>query len=309
MAEPYWQMNKRRCAIGMASESTTPGTNAYASISAALQMFAYDAVVKTEDVYAGGERAPIGQYGGPATKFVTSKASTLTFRQELAPSDAFLSTLLYAGWQNAAGTRKPVHAPASQIQASIKAWQDGRLKRLYGAAADLVLDFEVGKPAVANWTFKGVHSDLDTDASVVSDNWPSALPFPVRGATLTVDSATPPRWKRSQIKFNNQLVALPKYSDAAAIAYYAVMDRRIEWTFDFEARKKADLDAYGLLTTETEVPVVLTLTRGANTIVFTAPKAQRVAIEEGERDGVLIDSVTFQCNKDSGDDELKITVT
>lgn len=307
MAEPYMQMLARRSLIGMASESTTPGTNAYSSVTTALAQFAYDAIFKLEDAVL--ERMPQGPYGGTSMAAVVSQLATLTFKQEIAPSDSFLSNLLFAGFQNSAGTRKPVTVPANQIAASIKNWRDGAVYRMYGAVADLTIDFETGKPAMANWSFKGNWSGLDTDASMPSDNVPSALPFPVTGVTCTVNSATPPRWKRSQIKLNNKITAITSQMSPTGVAYFEVVDRRITWSFDFESRKKADLDAHGLVTTETEHAIALTLTRGANTIVFTAPKAQRIQIDQTDDEGLLRNPVVFALNKSSGDDELQITVT
>lgn len=308
MAEPYMQMLARRSLIGMASESTTPGTNAYSSVTAALAQFAYDAQFKLDD--ATEQRMPQGPAGGTATAIVVRRTATLTYKQEITTGDAFLSTLLFAGFQNSAGTRKPASAPSSQIQASTKNWRDGAIYRMYGAAADLIVDFETGKPAMANWSFRGNWSDLDTDGAMVSDNLPSALPYPVTGVICTVNGATPPRWKRSQIKLNNKIVAITSQGSSTSVAYFAVIDRAITWSFDFESRKKADLDAHGLVTTETEVPIVLTLTRGANTLVFTAPKAQRIQIDQADDEGILRNPVVFSLNRDStADEELKITTT
>lgn len=308
MAEPYMQMLARRSLIGMASEGATPGTNAYASVTAALAQFAYDAQFKLED--ATEQRIPQGPAGGTATAIVVQRLATLSFKQEITTGDAFLTTLLYAGCQNSAGTRKPVTAPGSQIQASIKVWRDGAIYRMFGAVADLTIDLETGKPAMASWSFKGNWSELDTDGAMVSDNLPSALPYPVTGVVCTVGGVTPPRWSKSQIKLNNKIVAITSQASATSVAYFAVVDRAITWSFDFESRKKADLDAHGLITTETEVPIVLTLTRGSNTLVFTAPKAQRIQIDQADDGGILRSPVVFSCNRDStADEELKITTT
>lgn len=308
MAEPYIQMLARRSLLGMASEGATPGTNAYASVTTALAQFAYDTIFKLEDVTE--ERVPQGPGGGTATAVVVRRLASLNYKQEIATGDSFLTTLLYAGFQNSAGTRKPVSASSSQIQASIKNWRDGAIYRMFGAAADLTIDFETGKPAMANWAFKGNWSDVDTDAAMVADNVPAVLPYPVTGALCTVGGVTPPRWKKSQIKLNNKVTAITSQLSNTSVAYYAVIDRRITWSFDFESRKKADLDAHGLVTTETEVPIVLTLTRGANTIVFTAEKAQRIQIDQSDDEGLLRSPVVFGCNRGAAiDDDLKITTT
>jgi hypothetical protein len=96
------------------------------------------------------------------------------------------------------------------------------------------------------------------------------------------------------------------------ILNYCVSDRDPTLTIDPEADLVAGYDLYGAWLAGTEVAVSLAVTDASDTHTLTIPKFQYRPPKEGERDGILIDEVTGQCNIsviNTGDDEWSLAVT
>ena len=77
---------------------------------------------------------------------------------------------------------------------------------------------------------------------------------------------------------------------------------------DAQSRLVATEDVYGEWLTGTEQALSLVVADDNDTITIAAPKLQRNNIQEGDREGVQIDNITFQLNKSAaaGDDEFTI---
>ena len=89
--------------------------------------------------------------------------------------------------------------------------------------------------------------------------------------------------------------------------FYIGSGRRYTVALDPDAPATADLDVRGLWKAKTEVALALVLSDGDVDVTIGAPKLQLMAPQEGTRESKFIWTLTGQCNKNAGDDELSIT--
>lgn len=307
MPEPFAPRLRRKKLLGGAEESS-PGTDVYSLITAALASTQVQNLsLDLRDLYSAGRREPHSRNLSSVTAVPGSRRADLRFTTVVSPGDRSLSMLTMAGMRFSGGIYSPTSDASLRKTWSFKLWEDGRVRRCYGVAADLVSTLKVGEPLMFEWAASGVFSDLDTDAAMPSNPTYAALPYVCRSITLTLGGAALPRVQTATIRLNNNVVGLESLTSTDGFAYFHVVSRRPQIVIDSEARLKAELDTYGLTTTPTEGAISIVLTRGSSTLSISAPKAQRVQVDEGERDGILLDQVTFDLNGNSGDDEITFT--
>lgn len=306
MAEPYAPLLSRRKILG-GQEETTSGTANYPS--AALSSTAVlEAAINFSDVYGQGIRRPLGNYLGTVKSVPGALRARAEFAHEVRPADQSLPLLTGAGFKLTTGTYGPVSTMADRKTWSFKLWEDGRVKQCYGAvASSLEIMLKTGAPLTFRWSWDGVWQDLATDASMPAQSALTTAPYICTGLTFTIGSAAIPKFETATIRIDNTVAVLPFITSATGLAYGVVTERTFVVSIDTEARKKADLNQYGLTTTATEVALSALFTSGVNTLTIAAPKMQRVDVQSGDRDGVQLDNVTFNCNASSGDDELTFT--
>jgi hypothetical protein len=68
-------------------------------------------------------------------------------------------------------------------------------------------------------------------------------------------------------------------------------------------------DNYDIWTSMTEEALAFDLENATDKFAIAAPKLQRTNVAIGDRNGVVTDEITFQCNKSAaaGNDELSFT--
>lgn len=304
MPEPFPALLTRKCLVGATQESTS-GTPA--TVSAALaNTSVYDAKLEPLDFFADGARAPDGHYLGEVAAVVGKTLGQLTFRQHVRHGDQFLPLLTGAGFKLATGVYAPTSSFADRKTWTLALWEDGRKKLIYGACADLRLEWTNGGPLLASWTWTGIWS-APTDEAMPAQA-PSTHTTTIhraRGATLTLGGAALPMTSRGQVALGNEVVEREDITAAAGVLHMYIAARRPRITLDPEARSVANGAPFAALLAMTEAALALVFTdAAANTLTIAAPKAQRRGVKDGDRGGRRVDEVELGCNASSGDDEL-----
>lgn len=307
MAEPYAPLLFRKKLLGGAEE-TTAGTAE--TISAALTGTAIDrsATMTPGTIFDAGKRMPIGNYLGQIQAAPGLYSATLSWEQELRYGDTFPAITTCFGYLNTAGTYKPTSIAASRKTWTFKLYEDGRVKLMSGCVGDAEFTFVNGSRAMMRANVSGIWNTQPTDAALPTQPTVNSLPWVVRAITLTVGGSAIANIARVGIRLGNTVVLRQNVTATSGIHHCYITERAPTVTLDTEARKKADYDLFGPYLLGTEVALNIVLNNGSNTLTITAPKMQRIQVEDTERDGILLDSLTFQLNASSGDDELTFAI-
>jgi hypothetical protein len=215
------------------------------------------------------------------------------------------------GWVNSAGTFYPKsEAPGSNVKTiSLGMFIDGMYKKLRGCAGNFKLVLETGKAAAIEWTFQGVWQPV-TSSAIIAPTYPTALPLRSANATFTWGSWSP-CWSSLSIEAGNEIYLRPCQSatDASGLAGACIVNRKVTGTFDPESVLIASYDYYDKWVDQAQEAVSLVLSNATDELTIAAPKAQIVNVQQADRSGVVIENITFQCNKSAaaGDDELTFT--
>lgn len=295
---------KRRCVLGGAEEATS-GT--LETISAALaSTTVYDAELQIDDPFTDGERSPDGLYLGHADRVKGKTTCTLKFKQELRHGDKFVAMLTGAGFLLATGVYKPTSSMGSRKTWSFALWEDGRRKRMSGAAGNFTIKADVGGKVMAEWEWKGVWEGAD-DNALPATSPINTVPYVATNLTLTLGGSALPLSSGFEIGMNNVLEPREDLTDASGVFVFIVGARAPMMSIDPEAALVATHDAYGLLLAGTTGAVNLVLTCAAGTLTIGAPRAQRLKITTGARGAKATDAIELQLNHSSGDDEISFT--
>ena len=248
------------------------------------------------------------------------RSGTVTFKTELfgngaAGSPGWADTLLPAcGFIEATDTFSPLSAPPSTTPGTgvnhtvtIAVYENGVRKSISGAMGSFKLNFESGKIATIEWSFTGKW-EAPTDAAILAPTYPTISPLRFAAATLTIGGAAPGCVQSLSVDVANTVTLRECATKASGYESALITDRSIKGTWNPESRLVATEDVFGLWIAGTEEAFSLSLTDGTDTITIAAPKAQRVNVQEGDRNGIQTDEIEWQANKsaDAGDDELTI---
>lgn len=241
---------------------------------------------------------------------------TCTFRTEVYGTGAggvpgWASTFLPAcGWVASTGTFSPkTEAPGTNVKTlTLGAYIDGKKKIMRGCAGTFRMIFETGKIAVIEWTFTGVWVNV-TDDTILAPTYPTALPLRVGNATFSIGSWSP-CFARLEIDAGNTVILreCATNSDASGYAAAMITDRSVTGTIDPESTLVATADPYGDWVASTERALAFDLENATDKFAVNAPKLQITNVQEAERNGIVTDTISFQCNRSAaaGNDELTI---
>lgn len=244
------------------------------------------------------------------------RVGTATFRTDLwwdgtSTMPKWAETFLPAcGWVKSSTTYTPrSEAPGSNVKTlTIGCYVDGHYKQIHGAVGNFTVVLPTGKMGYIDWVFQGVWSDT-SDVALVTPTYPTDPIFRVASTTTTFNSNA---LCFNQISFNsgNRIVAKECSGNAAGVEYFLITDRTPTATAAPESTLKATADHYGDLINETEAELSVLLTGGTgnDTLEFEMTKAQVMTIAESDRNGIVVDNITWQANKNgsTNDDELAI---
>lgn len=212
-----------------------------------------------------------------------------------------------------------VYAPVSEAPGgsggvktvTIGCWEDGKLKKLTGAVGNVKFVFESGKMCTAEWEFKGVWV-TPTSTAIIAPTYPTATPLRFASAAACTFNSVALAIQSMTIDLGNEIVMREDPTKAGGLISGIITDRVPKITCNPEAVLAAtqDRDLIWLGMTEYTISVSLDCPTTA-TLIFTAPKAQIINIQEGDRGKMVTDEIEFQCNKNGSglNQELAIWFT
>lgn len=225
-------------------------------------------------------------------------------------SDPFWASVALpaCGWVDTAGTYSPISKPAGASGGpktlTISVYEDGLLKKITGAVGNFVLNCMAGKPVRADFTFTGCWV-APTDVSIITPTYETAIPPRFASSTVTIASYTP-LISTLTIDSGNTIMLREDATKASGYHSALITDRKVVGTLDPETSLVATQNTWGQWIASTEQALSVVIGSSGNQITIAAPKLQFTNVQEADRDKLLIDTVSFQCNGSSslGDDEL-----
>lgn len=259
------------------------------------------------------ERKGTGLYRGhKETGVLGERSGTCNFSVELradtAAMEAGLAILLQAcGLKQTVQVYQVHSVPGDDKCISIDVWEDGVKKGLAGAMGNVTFEGEAGKKMMCNFEFTGIwQAPIDEALPAFA---PAVYPaIKLQGGTFTLGGESIKVGKFS-LNMGNNVVMRGDVDGVGGIAHFAITDIDPVVSMDPEADLVAGYDFMGVWLAGTEAAVSLAVTDGTNTATFVLAKVQTRELSQGDRDGIQIYELTGQCNHDSGDDSVVLTIT
>ena len=222
------------------------------------------------------------------------------------------SVLLPAcGWVDTAGTFSPVSSgPGSNgvKTVTLAHYKDGKQIILSGAMGTFTITCPTGKVAFITFTFTGKYSTNETDTAIIAPTYPTTLPMRFAPGVLTWNSVNLCT-ATVTVDAGNSVIMRECVDVANRTGYKsAIVTNRVPViTADPESELVAtqDRDAKWL----TSIPEAFSMRVGvaASSILIAAPKAQLENKQQGNRNDMMTDELTWLCTAGSAaDTELTI---
>ena len=228
---------------------------------------------------------------------------------------SWASVLLPAcGWvDDGAGTFEPIsRGPGSGGVKTLTLghYKDGKRALISGAMGSFVLTLETGKVGYITFTFTGKYSTNETDTAIIAPTYPTALPLRFAAGGLTWNSVNLCT-STLAVDAGNTVVMREcvNASDRSGYESAIVTNRAPIITADPETLLVASQDRDVLWLTSSPQALVATVNGVADsTVVITATKAQLENRQQGARNDIMTDDLTWLCSAGSAaDEELTIT--
>lgn len=305
-------MLQRKRVFGAKIE-TTPGT-AESMTGSEASFDAWDYVIQHETTMSEvkgqggfGRRASVpGAYVGKIS-FKTHMGWDGT-----ATEPSFADTLFpMCGWVKSSQVFTPrTEYPGTNVKTgTLVIWEDGKYKVLKGCSGNFKIVSPVGELTEIEWEFSGVWVP-ETDVAMVAPTYPTAKALRHANSTSTWNSVA---LCYSSITFDAGNVITPvKCPSGEGVSLYIISDRNSKVTADPEAKLVATQDRHAAMLAMTEAALTYDIDGPTTSkITIAAPKAQIVKITEAERDGLVVDQIEWQLNKNVSavDEESSITFT
>ena len=203
---------------------------------------------------------------------------------------------------------------ANVKSATIGIHQNGIFKKLAGAVGTFKIVCPAGKVAMIEWEFTGVWQAV-TDTTIIAPTYPTDTPIRFASATVTYDSVVQVV-ENVTIDAGNEVIMREDPATAGGFISGLIVSRKPMITTNPEATLVATDDPFGdwLAASEAVFSCGLDGPTGLvtnGTIVISAPKAQIINVQEGDRNKLLINEIEMSCNKNgaTANQELAITFT
>lgn len=210
------------------------------------------------------------------------------------------------GWLGATNVWKPSTLDPSTL--SLGGYQDGRFYVAVGCKGSMKISLKAGEPGVVSFEFEGVLV-ADADIALLTPTYPTVLPPRWASSTCTIGALTPLA-SVTEFNFQNTIKIAENPATVSGLSRAYIVDRMFEMTADPESSLVATHNPQALMLAHTEVAVSYAIGATAGNIITIAmPKAQYTSVVPGDRDGIHINNITLQANRNAslGDDEVSIT--
>jgi hypothetical protein len=232
-----------------------------------------------------------------------TKTGTCTFETEITGGTAvpnWASLLLPAcDWEDTGGVYYAAHG---ETTLTLVVYRDGLKQTLYGARGTFEVMCDTGQIPRISWTFTGKYA-AEADASILDPTYETALAPAFQGGTNTVTIGTfSPLASSMRISANNTVVyresANDPHTESTGVYAAAITDRRPTLTIDPETVSIASKDWGAIRTAKTEQVITVNLGTAAasNRATITSDRAQVIRRPIDQRNGLLVNQLTFQLN-------------
>lgn len=221
------------------------------------------------------------------------------------------SVLLPAcGWVDSAGTFSPKsEGPGSNVKTlTIGHYKDGKRQILSGAMGTFKIVCPTGKLAYIEFTFTGKYSSNETDTAIIAPTYPTVAPLRFAAGALTWNSVALCT-SNVEIDAGNSVIMREcvNASDRSGYVSALVTDRAPIITADPESVLVATQDRDSLWLTPTAQAMVIQIGTTGAAVTINAPKAQLENKQQGNRNNLMTDDLTWLATAGSSvDTELTI---
>lgn len=210
---------------------------------------------------------------------------------------SWASVLLPAcGWVDAAGTFSPKsEAPGSNVKTlTIGHYKDGKRQLLSGAMGTFKIVCPTGKLAYIEFTFTGKYSSNETDTAIIAPTYPTVAPLRFAAGALTWNSVALCT-SNVEIDAGNSVIMREcvNASDRSGYISALVTNRAPVITADPESVLVATQDRDSLWLTPTAQAMVIQIGTTGSSVTINAPKAQLENKQQGNRNDMLTDDLTW----------------
>ena len=294
---------------------TTVGTDASLAVGdGALNAYdiMFQASIPEETREAQGSFDYLGSIPGGRT-------GTATFKTDIGWDGSatlpFWATVLLpaCGWVNTSGTFDRVpEAPGGSggvKTLTLGCYMNGKLKKLTGAMGDFRMVFPTGRACYIEWTFTGVWN-APTDVAMIAPTYPTDEPaIRYASGTATYNSAAL-KVEQVAISAGNEITMREDPTNASGFCNAVVTNAHSSISANPEAALVATRDPYGQWIAATEAALTVAVNGpGGSDINISAPKAQIVNNQEGDRNRIVTDELEFKCQKNGATANEALTFT
>jgi hypothetical protein len=186
---------------------------------------------------------------------------------------------------------------------TVAQYVDGMRMLLAGAMASSArIVLENGMPPKLALDLIGKYSAV-SDATMLAPTLPSIVPTRCNSLTLTI-GAKALRCNRIEIDFGLETVLRQDVAEASGYFAGCITGRRIVVNVEPEAALVATRDDYGLWLAGTlEAVSIVVGTVQYNTFTIAIPKAQRLQVRPGDREGVMTTSMSILATRNAANDD------
>ncbi len=298
-----------------AKVETTPG--------AAESLSGTEGVFNAYDIVCNPNIAMTDREGSGGFNYLTAikegQSATMTFKLDLewdgtaTEPNAFAVLMPACGWVESSNVWKPKsEAPGTNVKTvTLAAYIDGKRKLIRGASGTWVMTLPVGRKITFEFTFTGIYVE-PTDTSIITPTYPTTNPLEFRSATACTFNSVAMSLEQISFDAGNEVVLLEDPTDASGFKYAMIVNRRPTCTANPESVLVATQNRHNIWTTSTPYAIQVTLDGPTtSTLGITAPKAQIINMQDGDRNRIVTDEIEFLCTKNGAtqNEELYFTFT
>ena len=222
-------------------------------------------------------------------------------------ADTFLPA---CGWVKTGQVFTPrTEVPGPNVKTlTIAVYQDGMRKILSGAAGTFTMANPTGRTAVFNFDFMGIWVP-PTDIALLAPTYPAALGLRYASSTTTWDSVAL-CLENITLDSGNTVIVKECASSASGYDHAIITNRVVTVTGNPEAELVATQNRFNQLIINSEAALTWNLDGPTNSVLtIAAPKAQIIALTEGDRNGLVTDDITWQCNRNGSNIDQEVSMT
>ena len=192
---------------------------------------------------------------------------------------------------------------------TLEIYQDGMIKRTWGARGTFNLIAEAGKPGLLHFAFEGCDFEV-VDGALLSPTYTTIVPPVLLSAAVLLDSYAVVLGK-VDFALDNVLVKRESMNSSSGYLSTLITGRNPKGSMDPEQTTKASYDFYGKWQTPGTLGALTFAATGANgnIVTITCPKIRYASIADQDRTGLRTLGLDFQACVNSADDEISIVLT